>query len=181
MRRTLTATCGALATCIAVAGCQSAPRPGAETRAPAPQDREAAIRQINFTIDDFHDAAAVADIDRYFGHLTAQAVFLGTDAWERWPREEFRAYCAPHFLGESAWAYTPRDRNVALSDSGDTAWFDETVVNEKYGSLRGSGVIVLCSDGVWRIAQYNLGFTVPNEIAGKIVEMIKATTADAAR
>lgn len=144
-------------------------------------NRQSTLLEIDRVLDDFHDAAAVADIDRYFGHLTAHAVFLGTDAWERWPRDEFRAYAAPHFLGESAWAYTPRDRTIVLSDDGDTAWFDETVDNEKYGALRGSGVLELCSDGVWRISQYNLGFTIPNEIAGEVVEMIKATGDDAQR
>jgi len=164
---------------IALTGCKATtPTPGAERVA---INREATLLTINHVLDDFHDAAAVADIERYFGHLTAHAVFLGTDAWERWPRDEFREYAAPHFLGESAWAYTPKDRSIALSEDGDTAWFDETVVNEKYGALRGSGVLEYCGDGVWRIAQYNLGFTVPNEISGQIVEMIKANGDDAER
>lgn len=136
--------------------------------------RLAVLREINAVLDDFHDAAAVADFDRYFGHLTEDAVFLGTDATERWPQDDFKVFAEPHFQGDSAWAYTPRDRSITLSDNAKTAWFDETVVNDKYGALRGSGVLVREHDGVWRIAQYNLVFTIPNEIAGEVVEMIKA-------
>jgi len=139
--------------------------------------RESALLEINQVLDDFHDAAARADMERYLGHLTTHAVFLGTDAWERWPKESFREYAAPHFLGESAWAYTPRDRSITLGAEGETAWFDETVVNEKYGALRGSGVLELGSDGRWRISQYNLSFTVPNEIAADVVGMIKGAEA----
>ena len=188
MRRSPLFACILILSPAAVPGCRSAPpasnapeTPEAAVRVDQNQNRQATLLQINHVLDDFHDAAAVADIERYFGHLTAHAVFLGTDAWERWPRDKFRDYAAPHFLGESAWAYSALDRSIVLSKDADTAWFDETVVNEKYGSLRGSGVLELGSDGVWRIAQYNLGFTIPNEIAGEVVEMIKATEDNAQR
>jgi hypothetical protein len=182
MRRPILLASLITAAAIASPGCRSEPRADPSNAAlTAEQNRQTTLLEINRVLDDFHDAAAVADLDRYFGNLTAHAVFLGTDAWERWPRDDFREYAAPHFLGESAWAYTPRNRSIALSASGETAWFDETVVNEKYGSLRGSGVLELCGDGVWRIAQYNLGFTIPNEIAGEVVEMIKSNSGGAAR
>lgn len=167
---------------LPIAGCQSTPESApAQSAADRDQHRQATLLEINRVIDDFHDAAAVADLNRYFGHLTAHAVFLGTDAWERWPRDQFREYAAPHFLGESAWAYTPRDRSVSLSESGEIAWFDEKVDNVKYGTLRGVGVLELCSDGVWRISQYNLGFTVPNEIAGDVIQMIRSSEPGANR
>jgi len=172
MQRPITLALFLMLPLLACPGCQSTPA-HAEHSAAVEQQRLAALDEINRVIDDFHDAAAVADLNRYFGHLTAHAVFLGTDAWERWPRDRFREYAAPHFLGESAWVYAPRDRSVGLSESGTVAWFDEQVDNVKYGTLRGSGVLELCSDGVWRISQYNLGFTVPNAIAGEVVEMIK--------
>ncbi|MEM7519043.1 MAG: nuclear transport factor 2 family protein, partial [Planctomycetota bacterium] len=55
-------------------------------------------------LDDFHDAAARADLERYFGHFAPNGVFIGTDATERWPVEEFRAFCEPYFKdSESAW------------------------------------------------------------------------------
>ncbi len=162
---------------LAVSGCQHADGHIALSRQP----QSTALSEINAVLDSFHDAAAVADLDRYFGHLTEDAVFLGSDATERWPREAFRAFAEPYFQGETAWAYTPRDRSVSLSDNGRTAWFDETAVNDKYGALRGSGVLVFEGDRVWRIAQYNLVFTVPNGIAGEVVEMIKSSSDDAER
>jgi len=159
---------------LAVSGCQHSDGHIAMSR----QAQSTALSEINAVLDSFHDAAAIADLGRYFGHLTEDAVFLGSDASERWPRETFRAFAEPYFQGETAWAYTPRDRSVSLSDDGRTAWFDETAVNNKYGALRGSGVLVYEVDGVWRIAQYNLMFTIPNKIAGEVVKMIKANESD---
>ena len=55
------------------------------------------VAKIAAVLDDFHAAAADADEERYFGHLAASGVFLGTDATERWTKEQFRAYAHPHF------------------------------------------------------------------------------------
>jgi hypothetical protein len=38
---------------------------------------------VSKVIDDFHDAATHGDKQRYFNHLTDDAVYLGTDEWER--------------------------------------------------------------------------------------------------
>ncbi|MDG1707972.1 MAG: hypothetical protein P8H03_04380, partial [Emcibacteraceae bacterium] len=40
-----------------------------------PEDEKAIIA----VLDDFHDAAAKADKDRYLGHFTEDGAFLGTD------------------------------------------------------------------------------------------------------
>lgn len=45
------------------------------------------VDEIGKVIDDFHDAAAHGDKDRYLGHLSEDAVFMGTDEWERWPKQ----------------------------------------------------------------------------------------------
>ena len=58
---------------------------------PAPEAAVAAV------LDDFHAAAAQADEARYFGHLDDKAVFLGTDASERWTKAQFQAYAHPYF------------------------------------------------------------------------------------
>ena len=42
-------------------------------------------------------AAAHAHEPRYFAHFAPEAVFLGTDAAERWDLGAFRAYAHPHF------------------------------------------------------------------------------------
>lgn len=123
-------------------------------------------------LDDFHDAAAKADEGRYFGHFAEGAVFMGTDPGERWTVEEFRAWAAPFFQRESAWTYHAVERHVRVSDGGDVGWFDEIVRNEKYGDLRGTGV-VLRVGGEWKLAQYNLTFLIPNDDADAVLKVIR--------
>ena len=52
---------------------------------------------INTMLDDWHDAAAKADESRYFGAMTPEFVFLGTDATERWDVASFREFAHPYF------------------------------------------------------------------------------------
>ena len=47
----------------------------------AAQDTASNIAAVGKVIDDFHDAAAHGDKDRYLGLLTENAVFMGTDEW----------------------------------------------------------------------------------------------------
>lgn len=140
---------------------------GARTRQ-SPQ--EAAV---GATLDELHDAAAKADFARYFAQFAEGGVFLGTDAGERWTVDQFKLYARPHFESGQGWAYAPVERHVAFSDSGEVAWFDELLENAKLGSCRGSGVLLL-EDGQWKIAQYNLSITVPNEVADRVVRVIRA-------
>ncbi|MHC4959338.1 MAG: nuclear transport factor 2 family protein [Planctomycetota bacterium] len=141
---------------LACAACATTPNDGA--------------RDVGDTLDRFHAAAAAADEDAYFALLAPEGVFLGTDATERWPKAEFRAYAHPHFSKGQGWTYVPRDRHIAIH--GDVAWFDEMLDNEGYGELRGTGALRRI-DGLWRIVQYNLTFTIPNERAEQVVELIK--------
>lgn len=129
--------------------------------------------QVAATLDDFHRAASEPDGERYFAHFAPNAIFLGTDATERWTVGEFRAYAEPIFSQGRGWTYVARERNVFLSEAGDTAWFDERLLNEKYGEVRGTGVLVH-RDGAWKIAQYNLAFPVPNDLAADLVERVRA-------
>ncbi len=127
-------------------------------------------KRIGAELDDFHAAAAAADGVRYFAHFTEDGVFLGTDATERWTVPQFKAYCEPYFSKGKGWTYVPKERHVAIR--GDLAWFDEALDNAKYGGCRGSGVLQLV-DGRWKIAQYNLTLTVPNDVASKVVDVIR--------
>jgi hypothetical protein len=119
-------------------------------------------RAIAHELDDFHDAAAKADEARYFSHLHPSAIFLGTDATERWTVEQFRAYAHPHFAKGKAWAFHSKRRAIQLHASGKLAWFDEDLETQNLGPARGSGVLVL-EGGRWSITQYNLTLTIPNE------------------
>ncbi len=128
----------------------------------APFDRATAERDVSRELDDFHDAASHADEARYFGHFTADAVFLGTDVTERWDLAAFRAYAHPHFIQGKGWTYHSLRRAVSFSPDGTVAWFDEDLLGERVGPTRGAGVLRR-SDGRWKIALYDLSITIPNE------------------
>lgn len=134
--------------------------------------RQDALGEVNAALDGFHAGAAQADMEGYVGRMSPEGVFLGTDAGERWVREEFRAFCEPYFSQGRGWEYVPRDRHVRFSGDGRTAWFDEILSNKAYGTLRGSGVLTL-DEGQWRIEQYNLALLVPNGVAKEVVEFIE--------
>lgn len=126
---------------------------------------------VDLTLDAMHTAASRADGPRYFATYVPDAVFLGTDASERWTLAEFRAYAEPYFAQGRGWTYVPRDRSVFVSGDGRTAWFDERLSNEKYGECRGTGVLVKRADGLWRISQYNLSKPVRNELMDGLLEL----------
>ena len=128
---------------------------------------------IDMVMNTWHLAAANGSFGAYFNRMCDDAVFLGTDASERWTKAEFMEYAREPFSDGHGWTYHPRDRFVAFSDDGQTAWIDEVLNHEQYGVLRGTGVLVY--DGQeWKIAQYSLTFLVPNEKAKSVVEVIGA-------
>lgn len=131
---------------------------GADERAPEAAERQ----QIAAVLDDFHAAAAAADLERYLGHFAPEGVFLGTDDWERWPLAVFREYTAGRFAGGGGWSYSARDRNIVFSPDSTIAWFDEIAESARWGRFRGTGVLRMI-DGRWKIAQYSLSLLVPNE------------------
>jgi len=136
------------------------------------------VAELSALLDGFHQAASKCDLDGYFRHFSTSGVFLGTDATEHWTRAEFQAFCAPYFARGQGWTYTPTARTLSFSDAGDVAWFDELLHNEKYGEVRGSGVLVRRA-GAWWIEQYVMSFTVPNELAGGWLELRRAAAAQA--
>ena len=132
---------------------------------------------IGAVIDDYHDAAAHGDKDRYLGHLTEDAVFMGTDEWERWPKNpDFNEYVGSRFKDGSGWNYRSVERKIRVADSGDIAWFDEVVYSQVNGRFRGTGVLVL-NDGAWQIAHYAMSFLVLNENWDEVIELTRKTKA----
>jgi ketosteroid isomerase-like protein len=146
------------------AGPLSAAPPGQETAA------KAAVEAV---LDTFHAAAAAADQEAYLGQLAPGGLFLGTDAGERWTKEEFRAFVEPYFSRGRGWTYTPLERHVELSADGRVAWFDERLASASYGLCRGTGVLLLHGER-WLIEQYHLSIPIPNDIAKEVVERIRA-------
>ena len=153
----------ALVSAVLLAACATRP-------APIPGLDDA--RAVEAVLDDFHRAAADGDFDRYFGHFAANAVFLGTDATERWTVEEFKAYARPYFGPGGGWTYRPRDRSVSFTPDGGAAFFDELLDNDGLGETRGSGVLVR-EGGGWKVAQYNLSIPIPNALADDVVRVIR--------
>src|SRR3954470_549955 len=106
---------------------------------------------IGVVLDDWHQAASVADEARFLGHFAPDGIYMGTDATERWTVTAFREWAKPAFRRKTAWAFSPRDRHVDLSADGKTAWLDEMLDTPNLGVCRGSGVLVLIA-GKWKIA-----------------------------
>lgn len=128
---------------------------------------------INAVLDEFHAAAAEGDWSRYFSLMSEDGVFLGTDAGERWPKAEFQRYAQ----GSDGWVYQPTVRNVNFTPDGMSAWFDELLDSQSYGTSRGTGILIKSFEG-WRIAQYHLTFPIPNALARDITNQIKAYEAE---
>ena len=141
------------------------------------QERQKA--EVAAVLDAFHAAAARADGPAYFDLFASGAVFIGTDAAERWSVSELRAYAAPLFSQGRGWTYRPRKRTVTLGLDGDSAWFDELLDNQTYGTSRGTGVLQRIH-GRWLISQYHLTFPVPNNLAKEVTGRIKSYEAEQA-
>ena len=126
---------------------------------------------VGAVLDAWHGAAAAADEEKYFSYFTPDAVFLGTDATERWTRDEFRKWAHPHFAKGKAWSFRAIERWISFSPDRSVAWFDERLDTPNMGPCRGSGVLVRVGDA-WKIAQYNLSIPIPNDLADGIVKRI---------
>ncbi|MDZ7689604.1 MAG: nuclear transport factor 2 family protein [Balneolaceae bacterium] len=132
---------------------------------------------VNSVLDDWHNAAAEADFDRYFNHFTGDsAIFMGTDATERWTIAEFKPWSKSYFDRGDAWNFIPVKRHVYFSDTGETAWFDEALDTPNLGPSRGTGVLVR-QDSTWKIAHYNLSIPIPNAIVEDVVDQIESENA----
>lgn len=121
-------------------------------------------------IDSWHAAAARADADTYFGLLAEDAVYIGTEAGERWTKPEFVEFGTPYFDRGSAWSFTSTSRHIYLSDDGTMAWFEE-LLDTWMGVCAGSGVLQKTDDG-WRFKHYHLAVTVPNDLIDEFIDLV---------
>ncbi len=132
------------------------------------QTQQAVIGSINRVLDAYHEAAAVGDWDTYFDLMSEDGVFIGTDSRERWTKPEFRQYSS----GSNGWVYTPQRRNINITPDGASAWFDEALLSQSYGSSRGTGVLIRTAAG-WKISQYHLTLPIPNGMVRDVTDQIK--------
>lgn len=118
-------------------------------------------KDIAVFINDWHKAAAEAKIESYFGMMSEDAIYIGTDASERWTKKEFYDFCEPYFSKGKAWNFKPYNRQIYYSKDGKTIWFDE-LLETWMGVCRGSGVISINND-TFKITHYHLSVTINNE------------------
>ncbi len=128
--------------------------------------------QIDSIIDAWHKAAADADAEAYFGLMTEESVFIGTDASERWVKKDFMEFAMPYFNQGKAWDFTAYNRHVISSRSGTTVYFDE-LLHTWMGICRGSGVLEHIN-GDWKLMHYTLSVTVPNELINNFIDLINS-------
>ena len=159
LRRSAALT-GLLAVLVIVAPAKAAPQ--AEAQA-----------EVEAVLDSLHRYASEAALEPYLDLFTEDGVFLGTDRSERWPMAEFAPYVAARFATGTGWTYHPAERQLAFSEDGTLAWFDEVVVGTRMGPCRGTGVLRKTGEG-WRIAHYSLTLLVPNDLAQGVVDRIQA-------
>lgn len=144
----------------------------------SPQTEEMQKKAINTIVDDWHLAASEANAERYFSHFASDsAIFMGTDATERWTVAEFREWSMPYFDEGEAWNFTADKRYVYLSDEGSVAWFDEVLDTPNLGPARGSGVLIK-KEQTWKIAHYNLSIPIPNAIVDTVVNQVEDALED---
>jgi ketosteroid isomerase-like protein len=128
-----------------------------------------ANKQVNETLDAWHKAAAEANAKVYFGMMTDDAIFIGTDATENWDLKAFQAFAKPYFDRGKAWDFKAIERHIYFDKSGKLAWFDE-LLNTQMKICRGSGVMVKIGKE-WKIKHYVLSMTIPNEKTNEVVKI----------
>jgi ketosteroid isomerase-like protein len=128
--------------------------------------------EIGKVLDAWHLAAANAKEDDYFGHLAEDAIFLGTDATERWDKVAFQKFAHPYFAKGKAWTFSATRRGIIVSGDGKLAWFDEDLKTQNMGPCRGSGVLRL-EKGAWKIVHYNLTLTIPNDKLAAVKKVLE--------
>ncbi|AXT57510.1 hypothetical protein D1815_17805 [Aquimarina sp. AD1] len=133
-------------------------------------------KEINTVLEQWHKAAADASFDSYFGLMTNDAIFIGTDATENWNLASFKAFSKPYFDKGKAWSFSTLERNIFAQTDSKLAWFDE-LLDTQMGICRGSGVLEKTTKG-WKIKHYVLSIAIPNENVKEITTLKKSFDSD---
>ena len=128
------------------------------------------VEAINDFVDSWHKAAAEANAEAFFGGMTKDGIYIGTEAGERWLRDDLKEWSKKYFERESAWNFKSRDREIYFSDNEDYAWFEEKLETQM-GVCHGSGVLEMTVDG-WKIKHYHLSVTVPNDKIDAFIKLV---------
>ncbi|WP_244623434.1 nuclear transport factor 2 family protein [Shewanella salipaludis] len=130
------------------------------------ETEDQALLEAGRVLDALHLSAKTADWDRYFSLYSQDALFLGTDADERWGMAELEQYARP----TKGWRYDVMERH--LLRHAEVIVFDERLSSLAYGACRSSGTLIHTLAG-WKLLQYHLSFPIPNEMAKEITAQLK--------
>lgn len=126
-------------------------------------------QKVASLLDTLNATAARADYAAYFNCYDKDAIFMGTDATERWTRDSFAVWAKPFFDRGRAWNFSAMERNIYFSPDSTLAWFDE-LLRTQMKICRGSGVLVKRGED-WKLKQYVLSATIPNGLMDTVVSM----------
>ncbi len=126
-------------------------------------------KNVAKVLDDLNTFAANADFKNYFELFAQESQYIGTDATEVWTKQEFRDWAKPFFDKKTTWNFKSLKRNIFFSKDGNYAWFDE-ILDTQMKICRGSGVLEKIG-GKWKIKQYVLSPTVPNEVIDEVTKI----------
>lgn len=129
---------------------------------------------IHLFLDQWHCAATEARADAFFGSMSENSIYIGTDASERWTKQEFIKFAKPYFDLGRAWDFIPYDRDVHVTPDGNYVWFSE-LLTTWMGVCRGSGMLHKTKTG-WKIEQYHLSVTVPNALIKDFISLVQKST-----
>jgi hypothetical protein len=132
-------------------------------------------QQVADLLDSFNVAAGKAEYEKYFSYYADSSIFIGTDATERWNKQEFMVWAKPYFDRGRAWNFKSIKRSIYFDATGNLAWFDE-LLKTQMKICRGSGVVVK-QGNEWKVKQYVLSMTLPNTLVDTVVKL-KAATED---
>ena len=122
---------------------------------------------INIIINQWHKDAAESNFDAYFGAMSNNGVFIGTDALENWTVSEFKEFSKPFFEEKNTWDFKTLERNIYSNSGEKIVWFDE-LLDTWMGICRGSGVLVKDKKD-WKIVHYVLSIAIPNENIKEVI------------
>ncbi|MDH3381649.1 MAG: nuclear transport factor 2 family protein [Flavobacteriaceae bacterium] len=128
--------------------------------------------KVNSFLDQWHQDVANSDFEAYFGKMSTNSIFIGTDASENWTLQQFKDFAKPHFDKKKTWDFKVLERNVYFNSKGDLVWFDE-LLETWMGVCRGSGVLSN-KNGDLKIEHYVLSLVIPNDDVNKVVEIKKS-------
>ncbi len=131
-----------------------------------------ARERIEELATNWHRAAARADLAAYFGALTDDAIYIGTDPGEHWTKDQFLSFAKPYFEAGKAWDFTAAERHIFYDENEDIAYWDE-LLDTWMGPCRGTAVVRRDATGAWKIAHYTLSMAIPNDRSAAVIGVLK--------